>query len=746
MSGRLFLCAVLVAATSVFSTRAQISLPPPPPSPIDALAPRREAGRVYPLKARFSPGESVQIGVQAVSPTDSAFAGPLELRIFHLQDEVYRATSEAVTLLPDAPTTMQFAWTPPATDFTGYLAVVSAGQHVLGSTGIDVSSSPLGYPRYGYLSNFSPDLKPEVLEPIVATLSQDYHLNMFQFYDWFWRHEQLIERDNGNIPATWQDLFGRTNSVQVIHDLIETVHRYNALALAYVMIYAAREGYAERTPIQPSWGMFGQPDAKAQLSFDFGALRPGTTLFLFDPANPDWQAWMASQYADAMQTFSFDGVHIDQLGPRFDVLHADGTPLDLPRTFPIFLEAIRARLTASDPRHAACTFNLVDGTVDGFAVADVAKSPACDFLYSEIWFKTNTYADLRRYIEQLREMGRGRPVVLAAYAQYGEQVGPAYEAEGETTLAGAGIAGNVAGFTGFGFVDSMDNAGDSITWTIDAPEASPESLVFRYANASGQAVKGAVYVNDARIGELQFPSWGEWSAWQLSFHVEASFNAGKNTVRLAIETDTDGAILVDNLRLSQFDEEAVRLQLAGIFASGATPIIIGDDQQSLGQEYYPDRSKAIPPPLKRALRDDLSFISAYETLLFPPEVTSLGNATARLVTLSNARLIDSGANGIWVVPRRIGPYDIFHLINLVGVDDQWRNASEAPQAQKDIRLRYYIGDAAIDGVYLASPDFDSGRTMALDYMNGEDARGRYVELTVPRLLYWDMVYLVRHTG
>lgn len=744
MIGRRVLCAAILAATSVLSTRAQIF--PPPPSPIDALAPRREAARVYPLKARFSPGESVQIGVQAVSPGESAVVGPLELRIFHLQDEVYRASSETVTLLPDTPATMQFAWTPPATDFTGYLAVVSAGEHVLGSTGIDVSSSPLGYPRYGYLSNFSPDLKPEVLEPIVATLSQDYHVNMFQFYDWFWRHEQLIERDNGNIPATWQDLFGRTNSVQVIHDLIDTVHRYNALAMAYVMIYAAREGYAERTPIQPAWGMFAQPNAKAQLSFDFGALRPGTILFLFDPANSDWQAWMASQYADAVQTFEFDGVHIDQLGPRFDVLHGDGTPLDLPRTFPVFLEAIRARLTASDPRHAACTFNIVDGTVDGFAVADVAKSAACDFLYSEIWFKTNTYADLRRYIEQLREIGRGRPVVLAAYAQYGEEAGPTYEAEGEATLAGAGISSNVPGFTGFGFVDSMDNAGDSITWTIDAPEASPESLVFRYANASGQAVTAAVYVNDTRIGEVQFPSWGEWSAWQLSFHVEAPFNAGKNTVRLAIESDTDGAIFVDNLRVSQFDEEAVRLEFAGICASGATPIIIGDDQQSLGQEYYPDRSKVLPPPLKRALRDDLSFISAYETLLFPPEVVSLGDATERLVALSEHHLIDSGANGIWVVPRRIGPYDILHLINLVGVDDRWRNASEAPQLQHDIRLRYYIGDAAIDGVYLASPDFDFGRTVALDYTNGEDERGRYVDLIVPQLRYWDMVYVIRHTG
>jgi dextranase len=718
--------------------------PPVPPSPTDPLAPHPDAARVYPLAARFSPGEAAAIAVEALSPTGAPLVGPVELTIFHLNDEVYRAASEPVTLRPDAPTTVQFKWTPPPTDFNGYLAVVSVGGHLIGSTGIDISSTPLGYPRYGYLSNFSPDQSSAVINPVVQRLAQDYHLNMFQFYDWFWRHEKLIQRENGKISPSWLDLFGRTNSVQVIHDLIGSVHSYNALAMAYVMIYAAREGYAERWPIKPSWGMFAQPHAVAQLSLDFSSQKPGTTLFLFDPANPDWQAWMASEYVDAIKTFSFDGVHIDQLGQRQDVFRADGSPLDLPRAFASFLEATDRGLSASDPQRAACTFNIVDGTVDGWAVPEVAGSPACDFLYSEIWFKANTYADLRRYIEQLRTIGRGRPVVLAAYAQYGEEAGPIYEAEGSTTLNGAGIASNVPGFTGLGFVDSMDNAGDSISWTIDLPESSTESAVFRYANASGHVVKGQVYVNGSLVGEIQFPSRAEWSAWETSSHVNAQFAAGRNTITLAIKENTGGAIFVDHLRLSQFDEHAVRLELAALYASGATSIIIGDDQQSLAYEYYPDRAKAIPPPLKRALRDDLSFISAYETLLFPPEVASLGDATSRLIALTGQRLIDKGADGIWVVPRRIGPYDTLHLVNLVTLDDLWRNAKQSPPVQTAIRLRYYVGNDVIDGVYIASPDLDFGRTTSLPFTSGQDERGRYVEFTVPRLVYWDMVYLRRH--
>ena len=742
--GRVAALVGVVFALPVLVARAQIPAPLPL-SPNDALAPHPDAARVYSLAARFSPGQQAAIGVQALSPTCTQMVGPLELNIFHLQDQVYHAVSDPVTLRPDTPTTVEFRWTSPQTDFTGYLAVVSVGGRVIGSTGIDISSSSLGYPRYGYLSNFAPDQTPGVVGPIVQRLGQDYHLNMFQFYDWFWRHEALIERDNGNVLPSWHDLFGRTNSVDVIHNLIDTVHGYNALAMAYVMIYAAREGYAERWPISPSWGMFKQPNAVGQVSLDFSSSTPGTMLFLFDPGNHGWQDWMTSQYVDAIKTFNFDGVHVDQLGQRQGVLRADGSPIDLPHAFASFLEAADARLSANDRQRAACTFNLVDGTVNGWAVPEVAGSTACDFLYSEIWYKTNTYDDLRRYVEQLRSIGGHRPVVLAAYAQYGQGAGPVYEAEGSTTLTGgAGIANNVPGFTGLGFIDSMDHPGDSITWTIGISEASPESVVFRYANASGHTVHGRVSVNGNVVGDIQFPSLADWSAWTTSSHLSAQLPAGTNKVTLSIAEETGGAIFVDNLRLDQFDETAVRLELAAIFASGATPIFIGDDQQSLANEYYPDRSKAIPPPLKRAVRDDLSFISAYETLLFPPEVVSLGTGTNSLMAMSGQKLIDTGSNGIWVVPRRIGPYDTLHLVNLVTIDDLWRDAKVgAPPVQTDIKLRYYV-DATIAGVYVASPDFNFGQATQLPYTSGQDGRGRYVEFTVPRLVYWDMVYLRRN--
>src|SRR5882762_8224337 len=159
--------ASLVFALMMYASLARAqTAPTAPSSPADALAPKPDAARVYPLAARFAPDEEAAVAIQAVSPSNTPLTGPVELTVFHLNDQVYHATSDPITLRPDATTTTSFEWMPPPADFTGYLAVMSVGGRVIGSTGIDVSSTALGYPRYGYLSNFSPDQKPEVLDPI----------------------------------------------------------------------------------------------------------------------------------------------------------------------------------------------------------------------------------------------------------------------------------------------------------------------------------------------------------------------------------------------------------------------------------------------------------------------------------------------------------------------------------------------------------------------------------------------------
>src|SRR3977135_3483267 len=130
--GRMAALVGVVLALPVLVARAQIPAPLPL-SPNDALAPPPHSARVYSLAARFSPGQQAAIGVQALSPTGAQMVGPLELNIFHLPDQAYKAVRHQGTPRPDTPTTVEFRWTPPQTDFTGYLAVVSVGGRVIGS-------------------------------------------------------------------------------------------------------------------------------------------------------------------------------------------------------------------------------------------------------------------------------------------------------------------------------------------------------------------------------------------------------------------------------------------------------------------------------------------------------------------------------------------------------------------------------------------------------------------------------------
>jgi GH15 family glucan-1,4-alpha-glucosidase len=99
---------------------------------------------------------------------------------------------------------------------------------------------------------------------------------------------------------------------------------------------------------------------------------------------------------------------------------------------------------------------------------------------------------------------------------------------------------------------------------------------------------------------------------------------------------------------------------------------------------------------------------------------------------------------VWEMVKRKSSYDIIHLINLIGNDDQWRNSGVQPTFQTNVGVKYYPGpNATITGVYLASPDNDHGVTSSLTYTTGTDTQGNYVQFTVPSLKYWDMIYVKR---
>ena len=186
------------------------------------------------------------------------------------------------------------------------------------------------------------------------------------------------------------------------------------------------------------------------------------------------------------------------------------------------------------------------------------------------------------------------------------------------------------------------------------------------------------------------------------------------------------------------NDASARLLDACLFANGAFHIELGDEGHLLVNEYFPARTPRMHPGLARALRDLYDFAVRYENVLF----AGMRDAPGVRIDSSTHRLspdADSGAVWIWA-RERSDRVQILNLINLNGVDDQWRNPCATPAPQTGIVLKVRPG-AGIRKVFLATPDDSLGRLRELPFQSGSDEYGNYIAFTVPRLEFWDLVVL-----
>ena len=695
--------------------------------------------RVYTDQSRYKPGDPIAITAVIRNATGSAWSGNVALSVDHLETNVH-TDSKALSLANGQSANVTFNWTAPSTDFRGYFVKVNAGTLGTGASAIDVSSDFTKYPRYGYISEFDSGETATESAAKVDVLAQDYHINAWQFYDWMWRHDKMFKRTNGVVDSTWYDLFNRQISWPTIQNQIDAVHDRNGKAMAYAMVYASRENYAP-LGISPTWGIYEDAAHTNQFDVDFGD--GSTYLYMFDPANANWQNYIFGEYADAVDTALFDGIHVDQMGQRNNVYDYNGSAIDLASRFTPFLDAAKSSLTANDASRDAITFNIVDGTVNGWAANDVSANADVDFLYSEIWHLSNSYKQLKDYIDQLKANSGGKAVVLAAYMNYNENIGTRYEAE-NASRTNVAVNTNHAGYTGTGFVDQFASVGDAVEFTVNAPEAGDYSLVFRYGNNTGGNSTLNLYVDNVFVQKLYFFNQPNWGTWKEDAWFQVDLTQGSHTVKLAYDNDNQGAINLDSLTLGTFDEHSIRLADAMMSASGATHIEIGEDEQMLAHEYYPNRSKSMRQSLKDAMKDHYRFITAYENLLFDADVVGNDPGLQFIDITGTDTSGDAQANKVWYIPKRTPEYNIVHLINLLGNDNQWRNSASQPTFRTNLATKVYIGaQETITDVFLASPDLNDGATQELTFTTGTDSRGKYVSFTVPELKYWDMIYMKR---
>ena len=240
--------------------------------------------------------------------------------------------------------------------------------------------------RYGFVVDYRADRDPATLADIVRRL----HLTDIQFYDWAYRHADLLGGGE-----RYDDALGNVVALDMVRALVQSCHDSGARALGYAAVYAV--GRQE----WPRWESIALLDALS---------RPytlGDFLNVVDPGDPTWLGHLSADLAQAAETVGFDGFHLDQYGWPKSAMLPSGVRIDLAERFVSLIEALRARLPQS---------RLVFNNVNDFPTWATSRSSQ-DAVYIEVWEPHTTLADLADVVTRARAVGADKPVVIAAYQQ-----------------------------------------------------------------------------------------------------------------------------------------------------------------------------------------------------------------------------------------------------------------------------------------------------------------------------------------
>jgi dextranase len=255
------------------------------------------------------------------------------------------------------------------------------------STAFDFLRDWTEFPRYGFICDFTPARKNA--EATLQTLTR-FHLNGLQFYDWQYRHDELIP------PADdFVDPLGRPQSLQAVRDLIAAAHRHGMKAMPYLAIYAAS---AKFWHAHPEMALYDEKHELIPFGEEF--------LGIMDPtAGKGWSQHLLAECQRVLEALPYDGLHIDQYGEPQTGFDQEGEPVDLPRAFGDFIRAAVAQYPGRP---------VLFNAVKNWPIESLAQAPV-SFNYIEIWPPKTTYWDVAEIVRNARRLSGQKPVVIALY-------------------------------------------------------------------------------------------------------------------------------------------------------------------------------------------------------------------------------------------------------------------------------------------------------------------------------------------
>ncbi|MDD6770880.1 glycoside hydrolase family 66 protein [Inconstantimicrobium porci] len=343
----------------------------------------------YPLKAQYRKNEKIFIKIEAAED-EKGCSGKLVCRVFDL-NECIKYVEQSVNLYKDNTIAIELDCSQ-SLSAKGYgveISIYADNDKVYkGYTAFDVCDNPELTPRYGFISDFFENDSGD--ESDIKQMNK-FHLNLVQFYDWMYRHHELM-------PPTdkFKDPLGRELSINVVKEKIQYAKKYGMKALGYAAVYGAeREFYEEHK----DWALYKN---------DGHVIDFANFIFLMDINRKcPWHDHLISQLKEA-DKFGFDGFHLDQYGFPKEAIGCREVR-KLRDDFPALVDDIKNDLTTEN----SSPF-LIFNAVNNWPIETVASSDQ-DVMYIEVWPPNESYRDISDLIKNARRYNPDKQVVLAAY-------------------------------------------------------------------------------------------------------------------------------------------------------------------------------------------------------------------------------------------------------------------------------------------------------------------------------------------
>ncbi len=268
-----------------------------------------------------------------------------------------------------------------------FLSVIdSEGNSVQAKTAIDLGIKTV---RYGFLSNFASEDLPSRKACVDFLLQQ--HCTHVQFYDWSYRPHKFLPETNDIDDGCYHDLMGKSIDINTVKTSITHLHDREIQAIAYGAVYAASQEYLESHPEQALYDASRNPIDLIERFY----------IMNVSDGNP-WRKRLFEQYKDAIDTLSFDGIHMDTYGyPKIAFDYA-GKKVYLDREFVSLIDDWAKNKNRN-------IFNNVGGWPSSLTATCRQEA-----IYIEVWDPHTEYRHLRQLA--LEHQRFKKPLIFAAYS------------------------------------------------------------------------------------------------------------------------------------------------------------------------------------------------------------------------------------------------------------------------------------------------------------------------------------------